>query len=49
MTDVDLKDLFAYLKTLTPVDYYVDNSLPPSACARCGLSHGGGERNGALP
>jgi mono/diheme cytochrome c family protein len=49
MTDADLKDLYAYLKTLTPVDHYVDNSLPSSPCARCGLSHGGGERNAALP
>jgi mono/diheme cytochrome c family protein len=45
MTDQDLKDLFAYLKTLTPVDHYVDNSLPPTFCPKCGLTHGGGERN----
>jgi hypothetical protein len=45
MTDQDLKDLFAYLKTLKPVDHYVDNSLPPTFCAKCGLTHGGGERN----
>ncbi len=45
MTDQDLKDIFAYLKTLTPVDHYVDNTLPPTKCARCGFSHGGGERN----
>jgi Cytochrome c len=45
MTDQDLKDIFAYLKTLTPVDHYVDNSLPPTPCARCGLKHGGGEKN----
>lgn len=44
-TDQDLKDVFAYLKTLTPVDHYVDNSLPPRLCARCGLKHGGGDRN----
>jgi hypothetical protein len=49
MTDADLKDLFAYLKTLKPVDHYVDNSLPPTPCAGCGLTHGGGERNSALP
>ena len=49
MTDADLKDLFAYLKTLTPVDHYVDNSLTPTPCAKCKLTHGGGERNGALP
>ena len=45
MTDQDLKDIFAYLKTLTPVDHYVDNSLPPTMCPKCGLMHGGGERN----
>jgi hypothetical protein len=44
-TDRDLKDVFAYLKTLTPVDHYVDNSQPPTKCERCGLVHGGGERN----
>jgi mono/diheme cytochrome c family protein len=45
MTDQDLKDIFAYLKTVTPVDHYVDNTLPPTRCAKCGLVHGGGERN----
>ena len=45
MTDQDLKDVFAYLKTLKPVDHYVDNSLPHTQCAKCGLKHGGGERN----
>ena len=45
MTDRDLKDIYAYLKTLTPVDHYVDNTLPPTPCPRCGLTHGGGERN----
>jgi cytochrome c553 len=45
MTDQDLKDIFAYLKTLTPIDHFVDNSLPPTPCPRCGLTHGGGERN----
>ena len=45
MTDQDLKDVFAFLKTLTPVDHYVDNALPATPCARCGLKHGGGERN----
>jgi mono/diheme cytochrome c family protein len=44
-TDQDLKDIFAYLKTLTPVDHYVDNTLPPTKCAKCGLAHGGGEKN----
>jgi len=45
MTDQDLKDMFAYLKTLTPVDHYVDNTLTATPCPRCGLKHGGGDRN----
>ena len=45
MTDDDLKAIFAYLKTLQPVDHYVDNALEPTACSACGLSHGGGSRN----
>jgi hypothetical protein len=45
MTDADLRDLFAYLKTLKAVDHFVDNSLPPTRCPRCGHEHGGGERN----
>jgi hypothetical protein len=44
-TDQDLKDVFAYLKTLKAVDHYIDNALPPTKCAKCGLVHGGGERN----
>jgi len=47
MTDQDLKDIFAYLKTLQPVDHFVDNALPPTKCPRCGLTHGGGDRNKA--
>jgi mono/diheme cytochrome c family protein len=45
MTTQDLKDVFAYLKTLTPVDHYVDNTLPPTPCPKCGLTHPGGEKN----
>lgn len=45
MTDEDLKAIFAFLKTLAPVDHYVDNGLAPTACAKCGLQHGGGARN----
>jgi mono/diheme cytochrome c family protein len=45
MTDQDLKDIFAHLKTLAPVDHYVDNTLPATKCERCGLTHGGGEKN----
>jgi hypothetical protein len=45
MTDEDLKAIFAYLKTLKGADHYVDNAAPPTRCLRCGLEHGGGERN----
>jgi hypothetical protein len=45
MSDEDLTSIFAYLKTLAPVDHYVDNALPVTRCARCGNTHGGGERN----
>lgn len=45
MTDQDLTDLFAYLKSLAPVDHYVDNTLAPTRCERCTLTHGGGDRN----
>ena len=45
MTDEDLLAIFAYLRTLKPVEHYVDNAQPPTACVRCGLTHGGGARN----
>ena len=45
MTDEDLKAIFAYVKTLKPVDHYVDNAQPPTLCGKCRLEHGGGERN----
>lgn len=44
-TDDDLKALFAYLETLQPVAHRVDNSLPATACPRCGLTHGAGDQN----
>lgn len=49
MTDEDLKAMFAYLRTLPAVEHYVDNAMPPSACARCGLEHGGGSKNPRRP
>ena len=45
MKDEDLKDVFAFLRTLKPVKHTVDNTLPPSDCRLCGMKHGGGERN----
>jgi hypothetical protein len=45
MSDPDLRDIFAYLKTLPPVQHRLDNTEPPSFCPRCGRFHGLGERN----
>lgn len=45
MSDDDLKGIFGFLKTLRPVDHYVDNAQPATRCAKCSLQHGGGERN----
>lgn len=47
MTDEDLKAIFAYLKTVKPVDHFVDNAMPAADCKLCGYKHGGGERNKA--
>jgi len=44
-TDDDLKAIFAYLKTVKPVNHRVDNTLPPTDCPVCGLKHGGGDTN----
>jgi hypothetical protein len=44
-TDEDLKAIFAYVKTIPPVQHRVDNSLPPTDCPRCGLRHGAGSQN----
>jgi mono/diheme cytochrome c family protein len=45
MTDADLGDLYAYLRTLPPVRHVVTNALPPTPCPVCGGRHGGGDRN----
>ena len=45
MTEDDLKAIFAYLKTLKPVDHYIDNALPATPCSTCNIPHGGGERS----
>jgi mono/diheme cytochrome c family protein len=45
MTDEDLKAIFAYLRTLTPVKHAVDNGEPPTHCRICGQKHGYGDRN----
>jgi mono/diheme cytochrome c family protein len=45
MKDDDLKDIFAYLKTLKPVHHRVDNSEPPTMCPLCKSAHGAGDQN----
>jgi mono/diheme cytochrome c family protein len=45
LTDADLKAIFAYLRALPPVGHRVDNTEPPTRCAKCGNLHGFGNRN----
>jgi mono/diheme cytochrome c family protein len=45
MTDDDLKAIFAYLRTVAPVQHRVDNTEEATACRVCGRRHGFGERN----
>jgi mono/diheme cytochrome c family protein len=45
MTDEDLKAIFAYLRTVTPVKHLVDNAEPPTYCPVCKAPHGGGAQN----
>src|SRR5829696_2144795 len=45
MTDEDLKSIFAYLRTLEPVEHRVDNTEKPTFCKICKQKHGLGERN----
>lgn len=45
MTDADLGDVFAYLKTLPPRAHRVDNERPPTFCPVCRRRHGGGDDN----
>jgi hypothetical protein len=45
LTDADLKAIFAYLQALPPVKHHVDNTEPPTHCAKCGNVHGLGNLN----
>jgi len=45
MTDADLKAIFAYLRTLKPVQHRVDNTEPLTNCKLCRGLHGYGDRN----
>jgi hypothetical protein len=45
LTEQDLKDMFAYLRTVPAVKHRVDNSLPPTDCKVCRGKHGAGDQN----
>jgi mono/diheme cytochrome c family protein len=45
MTDADISDIFAFIKSQKPVKHRVSNTDPPTACEVCGQSHGLGELN----
>src|ERR1700676_1585718 len=45
LTDEDLKAMYAYLRTLPPISHRVDNTKAPTACKKCGKTHGAGDSN----
>jgi mono/diheme cytochrome c family protein len=45
MTEDDVRDVFAYLKTQPPVKHRVSNSEPPTMCPVCRREHGFGALN----
>lgn len=45
LSDDDLKAIFAYLRTVPPVQHRVDNTEPPTPCKLCKGKHGAGDRN----
>ena len=47
MTDADLRDIFAFLRTLKPVLHRVSNQVPPTDCSLCRGRHGLGDHNAA--
>jgi hypothetical protein len=47
LTDDDLRAIFAFLRTLRPIDHNVSNVDPPVFCAACRQTHGLGEHNHA--
>ena len=48
MSDDDLRDIFAYLKSVPPVKHRVSNTDPPTLCPICKQTHGLGSMNVAL-
>jgi mono/diheme cytochrome c family protein len=47
LRDDDLRAIFAFLRTLRPIDHNVNNADPPAFCAACKQTHGLGEHNHA--
>jgi len=45
LSDDDLKAIFAYLRTLKPVQHRIDNTEEARFCKRCRGKHGFGDRN----
>jgi len=45
MNEEDLKSIFAFLRTVKPVQHRVDNTEPVAYCRRCGRRHAGGALN----
>lgn len=45
LTDQDLAAIFAYLKTLKPIDHNVDNTEDATLCPLDGAMHGLGKLN----
>jgi mono/diheme cytochrome c family protein len=44
-SDEDLEAMYVYLRTLPPIAHRVDNTKPPTACKKCGKTHGAGDSN----
>lgn len=49
LTDLDLDDLHALLRTMAPVSHYIDNHSAPTHCVVCEQTHGMGEANRIVP
>ena len=45
LSDDDLKAIYAYLRSVKPVQHRVDNTEPPTYCKVCRSKHGLGNRN----
>ncbi|MEO6222036.1 MAG: c-type cytochrome [Vicinamibacterales bacterium] len=48
LTDDDLRDIFAYLKSVPPVKHRVSNTDVKGLCPLCGETHGLGDKNAKL-